>query len=311
MKICIELEPEYWNLPFLMNVKKVGLNVVSSRNFPDFYVKKACEISEDDLSTGKKFIALERRDGADIGHRELLQHPNVVKYVKQYRLCSWDLNNSAALDGRGFVRFLTREAKARKRNITERDFKKVDVGWNFLHYDRMEPYVHTPPLHDSKRQIDVFFAGSSMYGDINHPSGSAISHHRRMCIDRLKKIKNIKKVVIDGRVLSKKDYIEAVYNSKVIVSPWGWGEICYRDYEAIFAGCILLKPFSGFIESTCAIFNSKKQDWVDPLFQDLELKIFHSLSKYSSTLDERHHRRNQMIERRDNISETISKIFSI
>jgi hypothetical protein len=28
----------------------------------------------------------------------------------------------------------------------------------------------------------------------------------------------------------------------IVVSPFGWGEICYRDFECFLAGAVLLKP---------------------------------------------------------------------
>lgn len=31
-------------------------------------------------------------------------------------------------------------------------------------------------------------------------------------------------------------------NSKACISPFGWGEICYRDFESFFYGATLLKP---------------------------------------------------------------------
>ena len=32
-------------------------------------------------------------------------------------------------------------------------------------------------------------------------------------------------------------------------SPFGWGEICYRDFEAYFSGSLLIKPSMDHIET--------------------------------------------------------------
>ncbi len=44
-----------------------------------------------------------------------------------------------------------------------------------------------------------------------------------------------------GRV-SRRHYLEEMNNSVAVLSPFGWGEINYRDYEAFLAGTVLVKP---------------------------------------------------------------------
>ena len=45
--------------------------------------------------------------------------------------------------------------------------------------------------------------------------------------------------ILDNKFTSKKDklpyqeYINTLYNSKVALSPFGMGEICFRDFECI------------------------------------------------------------------------------
>ena len=38
-------------------------------------------------------------------------------------------------------------------------------------------------------------------------------------------------------------------SSMAIVSPYGWGEICYRDFETFLAGAALIKPNMDHIET--------------------------------------------------------------
>lgn len=50
------------------------------------------------------------------------------------------------------------------------------------------------------------------------------------------------------RVLSPRDrvsqaqYYEEMLRSRICVSPFGYGELCWRDFEAILCGCLLVKP---------------------------------------------------------------------
>ena len=47
----------------------------------------------------------------------------------------------------------------------------------------------------------------------------------------------------------KKKYITNMMESKFVVSPFGWGEVCYRDYEAFMAGAALIKPDMSHLET--------------------------------------------------------------
>ena len=38
------------------------------------------------------------------------------------------------------------------------------------------------------------------------------------------------------------EYFRTLRESQFCVSPWGLGEPCYRDFEAILSGCMVIKP---------------------------------------------------------------------
>lgn len=42
--------------------------------------------------------------------------------------------------------------------------------------------------------------------------------------------------------LDRAKFYEEMKQSVVVVSPFGFGEVCYRDFEAFINGCVLLKP---------------------------------------------------------------------
>lgn len=44
------------------------------------------------------------------------------------------------------------------------------------------------------------------------------------------------------RPVPAKQYYREIRDSKICVSPFGYGEICYRDFEAAALGCLLIKP---------------------------------------------------------------------
>jgi hypothetical protein len=44
-----------------------------------------------------------------------------------------------------------------------------------------------------------------------------------------------------GKV-SFKDYNNEIKNLVGVISPFGWGEVCFRDYEAVMNHTLLIKP---------------------------------------------------------------------
>jgi len=48
--------------------------------------------------------------------------------------------------------------------------------------------------------------------------------------------------------------MQELQNSKICFSPFGYGEICWRDYEAIAAGAVLLKPDMSHISTNPDIY---------------------------------------------------------
>jgi hypothetical protein len=56
----------------------------------------------------------------------------------------------------------------------------------------------------------------------------------------------LEKIRGDSRFLtglvSQDRYYRELSGSKMVISPFGWGEVCFRDFEAIISGALLLKP---------------------------------------------------------------------
>jgi len=50
-------------------------------------------------------------------------------------------------------------------------------------------------------------------------------------------------------------YWQHLMNARIVISPWGYGASCWRDYEAIIAGCHLVKPPCNFVLQSPDIYN--------------------------------------------------------
>jgi hypothetical protein len=68
--------------------------------------------------------------------------------------------------------------------------------------------------------------------------------HRSRCIEELKKLpRNIKIQMLErGQKVPLEQYYNLMSKSKIIVAPFGYGEIAPRDIEAAMVGSILIKP---------------------------------------------------------------------
>ena len=111
------------------------------------------------------------------------------------------------------------------------------TGYN-LGYLR-DDYFNLIPINYNKH-IDVcaIYQLNHKYNEDHKVRNDLLySEHRENCLNSLSLKYNSKK----GK-LPLKDYLDVLYNSKVSISPFGMGEICFRDYEAMVMGTILIKP---------------------------------------------------------------------
>lgn len=56
--------------------------------------------------------------------------------------------------------------------------------------------------------------------------------------------------------VSRNRYLTEMMFSRVVFSPFGWGELCFRDYEAVCSGCLLVKPSMSHLETSPDIFSA-------------------------------------------------------
>tara|TARA_A100001035_G_scaffold279993_1_gene283415 strand:- start:706 stop:1848 length:1143 start_codon:yes stop_codon:yes gene_type:complete len=88
---------------------------------------------------------------------------------------------------------------------------------------------------------------------------NSISFHRKLLLAKIKD----NKLFMTGRLPHKK-YIDECCEIYGLLSPFGWGEICYRDYEAIMCGNILIKPDMSHLSTWPNIYGDDcylKLDW--------------------------------------------------
>ena len=95
------------------------------------------------------------------------------------------------------------------------------------------PFSNTKP----RRPLDITFRGKSTYDN------SALSFQRRKVLEL------IENRGVDIRPVSRKVYLKELRTAKCGISPFGNGEICFRDFESFVAGCTLVKPDMSHLET--------------------------------------------------------------
>ncbi len=85
--------------------------------------------------------------------------------------------------------------------------------------------------------------------------------------------------------ISRKEYLDYMYRSKIIVSPLGWGEVTMRAFEAALSGAVLVQPEVSHLETFPNIF--MEDETYMPVswdFSNLKDKVGLCLDNYSDKI---------------------------
>ena len=128
---------------------------------------------------------------------------------------------------------------------SEEDLEKLRISWNvgcsnwstgnmymqlfhpynFAHYDFMDP--------KSGKEIDAHFRGSA--------HSPIAGYQRKRTIELLEGVKGLN-IPNPRKRVPNEEYNRELRSTKLVCSPFGWGEICTRDFEAFVYGAALVKP---------------------------------------------------------------------
>jgi len=213
---------------------------------------KIIEEIEKYKSSGIKIFYCDNYDSTALIRTEVLNAVDV--YFKNMILKDKSQYNQSFYGGRIHTHFINNNYKiedsdslySKPINKLE-ELNKIKVSWNYglAHYgligSRVANLYNKIPLSillkfpykflspNRKRYNDVFCRISSSY------SRETVAYHRKMIN------KEINKKYTIGRV-NPLQYFNEMRNSKLIISPFGWGEFSLRDFETFLYGGILLKP---------------------------------------------------------------------
>jgi hypothetical protein len=141
----------------------------------------------------------------------------------------------------------------------------VAVGWNLGLADRFAHPAEDAERSEARRDVDV--ACRVRVASPGLPAWYTL--------DRLEAIHAVRGlaprwiVVADAAHRPRDQYLAELRRSRLVVSPFGWGEICFRDFEAILAGALLVKPSMRHLETWPDVYRAHETyvpvrwDWSD------------------------------------------------
>ena len=196
------------------------------------------------------FVWLDTADSSGTCHFEVL--PYVDRYLKKQLLVDMDAYKQPIWGGRIHCQYYHEKyglddmyvSGVVNQPLDPQYIDKIGVAWNVALGDLFQnggvQYLH--PL--SRKQPEFIECGKDKVFD-THFRGSAWSEvagfQRRACATKLAECKNLKFPDPTQKV-PKKEYNQELKNTRSVISPFGWGEICGRDFECFVYGAALIKP---------------------------------------------------------------------
>ena len=105
---------------------------------------------------------------------------------------------------------------------------------------------------DGRRDIDVFARISTK------PFAATVGYQRQEILRLLELVAADGVRVASRGTVPKRQYDRELAVSRTVVSPFGFGELCYRDFEAMLNGACLIKPDVSHLTTWPDVFVANK-----------------------------------------------------
>lgn len=134
---------------------------------------------------------------------------------------------------------------------------RITTGWSLGTATRFRRALRSPFRfrRPSAKSIDIFCRMSLG----TQQKKEWYCEYRSAAVQALLPLGKDYKIVASARfveegLIPRRQYAREIQSSRIVVSPFGWGETCWRDFEAICDRCLLVKPSMEYIETEPNIF---------------------------------------------------------
>lgn len=135
---------------------------------------------------------------------------------------------------------------------------RLGLGWNLgtaktFVQGLQKPFLSLCPA--PKKTIDLFCRMS-----LGHEHKKEWYYeYRKIALQAIEPLKSKYNVASGGGsiqkgLVSKRQYAREMKRSKIVFSPFGWGESCWRDFETVCSDCLLIKPSMSHLKTEPNIF---------------------------------------------------------
>ena len=207
---------------------------------------------------GKKLVVYSLQDNS-FSNQEIINNKNVLFVIDHCKICNATSINS--------------QSEFSSDHCKSKEYNKVFCLLNISELYKNKYQTEVLPL--SKRKYDVVFMGTTQYDE-------KITKHRLDVIKNIEEvcIKNNLKYYTSNTPIKYSKYMNILNNTKIFISPYGWGEFSLKEYECICYGAHILKPkiFFQYYPNYCANMDDFEID-----FSNFESKILGILANLDKT----------------------------
>lgn len=179
-------------------------------------------------------------------------------YLKKHLLKDRSLYGKPTIGDTNLTDYYNRLYKIEEPSVTFKVpsgfLEKIVVGWNFAFRDYTLPTFKKGLALENERSIDL-------HCRINMKGTPWYVEMRKHAYEKVENLQDLNVVSaafyspnINEGFAPRRQYIKELYQSKLCFSPFGFGEVCWRDFEAIMAGSLLVKQDMSGIETEPNIF---------------------------------------------------------
>ena len=245
--------------------------IVINNEYEDNYV--VIDLMNRLRESGIRVIFFENGDGAGSGQFDLIPYTDLYVKKQIYEDLEDYTKNLGIVSLSLFSEAYEVSEERQKKNdryldtyvpCPPEELHKIRIGWNIGMIDyrrfplarfypigtnRLFNRLYNEPSFNSNlsdKPIDASFRGKMHYGNENY------SFQRNKVVELFQRDEH--EGLINGEFIPKNKYLDEMRKSKACVSPYGWGEVCYRDFEAVINGCVLIKPDMDHLKTWPDIF---------------------------------------------------------
>lgn len=135
--------------------------------------------------------------------------------------------------------------------------ERIRTGWNLGMAKKFRSAIVGPDLlqRSPRKKVDIFCRLSLGSAD----KKEWYFEYRKAALAALEPLSAKYRAAISGGyvesgLVSRRQYYRELRGSRLVFSPFGWGETCWRDFEAISYDCLLVKPDVSHLDTQPDIF---------------------------------------------------------